>query len=72
MNKVQALREKELQKIAGAPSGYIGRRRTKGKLFVMVERDTYKRRKNKQNILWCCAYSLARPYVDTYIHTSEV
>jgi hypothetical protein len=45
VNKVQALREKELQKIAGAPSGYIGRRRTKGKFFsffVMVERDRFK------------------------------
>ena len=31
--KVRRGREKELQKIAGAPSGYIGRRRTKGTFF---------------------------------------
>lgn len=30
MKKVQVLREKELQKLEGAPAGYIGRKRTKG------------------------------------------
>jgi len=30
VKKVQVLREKELQKLEGAPAGYIGRRRTKG------------------------------------------